>query len=757
MATYEESIGELSDICGIIPEYYDIFGTRHVTSPESRIAILEAMGLQVRTVEAVCAEIARKRVGLWCAVLDPVTVISVHAQPHPLTVYLPLPEGREHTAELRVTVEDERGKKESLHFPAGSLHVEARQVIQGQNIARIVLPLVIKELGYYTISLVCLHPEPVLGNGVSSLQKTARLIIAPDACHMPEKLRDEKMWGVSVNLYALRSKHNWGIGDLGDLGRMVKWLAGLKAAFVGINPLHAIPNTSPFGISPYSPVSRLYRNFIYIDMEMVPEISEALHEHELLHAGDIAKKISRLKKSELIDYELVAAVKRELLDHAFKRFYKNHYRKDSPRGQAFRKYLQEEGEFLELHALFMVLSEYMRKHRGLDSWREWPEEYRTPGTEAVDAFRKKHIKPLLFFAYVQWLIDGQLADVSSAACSASMPIGLYGDLAIGSIDAGSDVWIHKGVVAEKVSVGAPPDDFNSDGQSWGFPPLIQDRLRESGYELFIQTIRKNMRHMGALRIDHALGLFRLYWVPNGMHARDGAYVRCNSEDLLRIIALESVRNRTLVIGEDLGTITDEARQALQRFGILSYRLFYFERNYPDPSFAPPQGYPSMSLCAVTTHDLPTLYGYWSGRDISLKKEVGIINDESEYQQQQTVRERDLRLILEALRSHGILPVSPSGLSGRIPEMTPELCRAVYTYLSLSSSKLVLVSVDDIVGTVEQQNLPGTITEYPNWRRKCRLLLEELMQDGRWVDLAGMFRNTRTLKFPTIAKELKTGP
>ena len=291
-------------------------------------------------------------------------------------------------------------------------------------------------------------------------------------------------------------------------------------------------------------------------------------------------------------------------------------------------------------------------------------------------------------------------------------------------------------------MGAPPDDFNADGQDWGFPPMIPDKLRESGYDLFIRTIRKNMQHMGALRIDHAAGLFRLFWIPKGMGPKDGAYVRCNQEDLLRIIALESVRNRTLVIGEDLGTITDEMRHGLQRFGILSYRLFYFERNYPEPAFLPPERYPAMALSAVTTHDLPTLYGYWSGRDLDVKKERGIIRDEAQYAQQKSDRERDLRLILQALRVRSMLPASSFTEGSRIPAMTPELCCAIYRYLSVSPSKIVLVSLDDVIGTVDQQNLPGTVSEYPNWMQKCPLLLEEIIADPRWQELADMFRTTR---------------
>jgi 4-alpha-glucanotransferase len=325
-----------------------------------------------------------------------------------------------------------------------------------------------------------------------------------------------------------------------------------------------------------------------------------------------------------------------------------------------------------------------------------------------------------------------------------MPIGIYGDLAIGAIENGSDGWTYQDVLAEQATVGAPPDDFNHNGQDWGFPPMTPDRLRESGYELFIRTIRKNMEHLGALRIDHALGLFRLFWIPKGMQPADGAYVRSNAEDLLRIIALESVRNRTLVIGEDLGTITDEARQMLQRFSILSYRIFYFERNYPDPFFLAPERYPSMALAAVTTHDLPTLSGYWSGRDLDKKKELGIIRDEQTYAKQKSDRERDRNLVRKALETHGILPSNPAADAHVIPAMTPELCSAVYQYLSISPAKLVLVSLDDVIGTIDQQNLPGTVSENPNWRQKVPLSLEEIIADPRLLDLAQMFRNTRPM-------------
>jgi len=738
MDDYEKLITELSELAGIFPEYYDIFGTQHVISKESRVAILKAMGLLVGTAQEVALEIEKKKTRQWHTVLDPVTVISVNSQPYLLAMHLALPDGKEQAAETSLAVEDEQGKRETLHFPAGTLEVNEQRIIDGRRFVRILFPLPPREIGYYRVSVTCSHPEPVFGNNTYSVARSARLIVGPDSCYMPAQLQTGKTWGVAINLYALRSARNWGSGDFGDLHRLVIWLSGLNAGLVGINPLHAIPNTVPFGISPYSPISRLYRNIIYINMEGVPEMPL------IPRSAHSEGRIETLRKSDRIDYEGVATVKQELLEQAFELFYRDHYLNKSLRGKAFLEYVRTEGAPLEMFSLFLALSEQMRNEHKVSAWPEWPEEFRSPESAAVKAFREKNEKRVLFFAYMQWLINSQMAEVSYAASSGGMLAGLYGDLAIGAVDSGSDAWMYQDVLAELVTVGAPPDDFNAHGQNWGFPPMIPDKLRESAYDMFIQTIRKNMQHMGALRIDHALGLFRLFWIPKGMHPRDGAYVRSYAEDLLRIIALESVRNRTMVIGEDLGTITDEARQTLQRFGILSYRLFYFERNYPDPSFVPPERYPAMALSAITTHDLPTLYGYWSGRDLDVKKQLGIISGEPAYAQQKSDRERDRKLVFKALEMRGILRSCPTGAPSCISAMTPELCIAIYQYLSVSPAKLVLVYLDDVIGMIDQQNLPGTVSEYPNWMQKTTLSLEEIIADPRWQKLADMFRNTRAV-------------
>jgi 4-alpha-glucanotransferase len=339
--------------------------------------------------------------------------------------------------------------------------------------------------------------------------------------------------------------------------------------------------------------------------------------------------------------------------------------------------------------------------------------------------------------YLQWLIDDQLLNISRHCREVGMKIGLYHDLAIGAITDGSDVWSYQEIIGD-ADVGAPPDDFNPNGQNWGFPPLIPQNLKENGYEFFIETIKKNMKYGGALRIDHALGLYRLFWIPAGMPAKDGAYLMQPVEDLLRIIALESERNKTIVIAEDLGTIDDTFREMLQSFQMLSYRLFYFERNYPDPSFKSHEQYPSMALCAITTHDLPTIHGYWAGRDIEVKKHLGIYGDEEAWKNDVVCRERDKRLIISALKAHRIIPDDFPEDPLEIPHMTHELCTAIYRYLAQSPCRLLLVSLDDILGTPDQQNMPGTVDSHPNWIQKTPYSLEDMLHDKRFSELSFLF-------------------
>jgi len=745
---YDELIQELSGLCGILPEYWDITGTKHIASLETKKAILRAMNMQIDTPDDVARQINELRWKRWKSFVDPVHVLSVNVYPIIVPVYIPVKEGEEKNLTVSLLIKEENGNEDKFHYSGDALHVSEQQLIDGMRFIKVNLSCDAKmETGYHALTVMCRHPETIFPGGSDVIQKTARLIITPDACYMPPGLQKCRAWGLSVNLYSIRSEKNWGAGDFSDLQRIVEWIAGLKGSFIGINPLHAIPNSQPFGVSPYSPISRLYRNFIYLDMEKIPEVAASDELKKIISSKKYRQEIENLNKEALIAYERIASIKETILRKAFDIFHAKHYSRSTNRGKAFRKYLLEEGDALARFAAYMALYDHFSgkgrrrgDHQPCYSWQEWPDHYRNPSSQAVEAFRNEHKIEILFYQYIQWVTDGQLREIAEDAGEKGMEIGLYHDLAVGSAGSGSDAWSYQNVIAGGTNVGAPPDDFSPDGQTWGFPPMLPEQLRETGYELFIKTMRRNMKYGGAVRIDHALGLFRLFWVPEGLTPKDGAYVSYPAEDFLRIIALESIRNQTVVIAEDLGTIGENMREALQKFQMLSYRLFYFERNYPDPSFLAPDKYPAMALCAVTTHDLPTLTGYWSGRDIELRKQAGKYRDEAQWQEQIFARERDKELILRALKSHGILPPEHPSDPVMIPQMTPELCLAIYHYLTRTPCKLLLVSLDDIIGTMDQQNMPGTVDAHPNWMQKTPLTLEEMKKDRRFVDLSEMLKN-----------------
>jgi 4-alpha-glucanotransferase len=736
----DKLINKLSELCGISPEYWDIFGKKHITSIETKKAILKAMKLKIDSVEEIAEEINELKWKTWKSFIEPVHIMSVHDQPMAIPVYIPIKEGEETKLTISWSIKDENGQMTEFILAGNAIAISEIQRINSIRYIKInLLDMACRGIGYYKINIECKHPDNILPRGVNLIHKTSKVIVTPDTCYLPTELQEGRAWGLSINLYSIRSTRNWGIGDFHDLKEIVRWVADLRGNFVGINPLHTIPNTKPFSISPYFPVSRLYKNFIYLDVENIPEVTESEDTETTIVSESFSTELEKLRKGDLIDYDKVSSLKEKILKNAFVLFYKKHYTRNTRQGKEFKKYIAEESTALEFFATFLALWDYMKKTNNVHTWQEWPEEYHNLSGKAVQAFRKSNKKEILFYKYIQWLIDRQLKEVAEEAKNIEMPIGLYHDLAIGSIGGGSDAWSYQDVIAGEADVGSPPDDFSPNGQNWGFPPLIPGKLKETGYELLIQTMRKNMKYAGALRIDHALGMFRLFWIPHGMSPKDGAYISYPSEDLIRIVALESVRNKTVVIAEDLGTIGKNVRETLKRFHMLSYRLFYFERNYPDPSFTPPDKYPDMALCAVTTHDLPTIYGYWAGQDLKVKKQLGMFPDDRFWQEQVNERERDKKSILSILKSQGIIPDDYQSET----DMNPELCLAIYHYLALTPCKLLLVSLDDIIGTLNQQNMPSTVDSYPNWMQKTPLTLEEIIKDKRFIALAEMLRNRIT--------------
>lgn len=732
----QQRIDALAELYGILPGYWDIFGTWHAITPEAKKAILAAMKLNVGSAEDIEKEIHEKEVGHWKSVLAPVHVISEQEQPLSIPLFIPVREGGAGALAITCVMEDEQGISAEITLSGDLLPVTEEKVVDGQRyIKGMLTDPVRRETGYYTLTVIVRN-----GSGSAGiLQKKAKVIITPETCYLPDDDGSNSLWGLAVNLYAIRSARNWGVGDFTDLRELCTHVAGMNGSFVGVNPLHAIPNAGPYGLSPYSPISRLFRNVIYLDVEAVPDVPESAAARTAMQDASFKTAVKELRDSAYIDYERAATLKIQILRHAFDHFHENHYVRGTGRGKDFMRYLSAEGEILGSFGLYLELREHFIRTAHVHAWQEWPEAYRDHEQDALRQYRGEHEKEILFHCYVQWLLDGQLADVQALCRSSGMKVGLYHDLAIGAIGGGSDIWIYQDI-AGRADVGAPPDDFNPNGQNWGFPALIPEKMRETGYDLFIETLRQNMKHGGALRIDHALGLFRIFWIPSGMPPTQGGYVLQPSLDLLRIIALESRRNKTIVIAEDLGTIDEQYRNMLQQFRMLSYRLFYFERSYPDPAFTSPGQYAPMALCAITTHDLPTLYGYWEGHDIGVKGRLGIYADDQAREQDRAARQRDRGLILSALSKENLLPEDVPEDPALVPQMTPQLCGAIYRYLAKTPCKMVLVSLDDIIGTMDQQNLPGTVDQHPNWVQKTPLTLEAIVSDKRFRDLKEVFRN-----------------
>jgi 4-alpha-glucanotransferase len=437
-------------------------------------------------------------------------------------------------------------------------------------------------------------------------------------------------------------------------------------------------------------------------------------------------ELEQLRTAELVDYPGVARLKLPILERIYAVFRERHLGRRAARGRAFDSFRRELGEDLERHCVFDALHEHMLKTAGAWSWQNWPGPFRRPDSPEVAAFAREHRERVEFFAWLQWLADAQLRDAQVRARRAGMPIGLYQDIAVAVNPAGSMAWAHPGVSVAGANVGAPPDWFNPNGQNWALAPLSPFGLHEQCYAAFIRALRQNMRHAGAVRVDHVMGLKRLYWIPIGASAAEGAYVRYPFDDLVRLIALESVRARCLVIGEDLGTVPEGFRPAMERAGLMSCRVVYFERD-AQQTFIPPERYPAAALASVSTHDLPTLKGFWTHRDIAWRELLNMLPNPDSVAAARKERSRDRVLLLQALHDAGLLP---AGLDPEEPpdELPEEVILAVHRFLARSPCRLLMVQLEDALGEAEQPNLPGSSEGHPNWRRRPRLGVEAFADD-----------------------------
>ena len=718
-----------ADLWGILPEYEDVLGVRHPTSPETQKALLAALGVPVHDENALQRAIQARLLEQWDSLLPPVLVTLRGASEFPIHLA-----AEQATGWLVIAIEREDGWHQQQRVPVATLRETARIEICGRTFLRLAAPLPGDlPLGYHELRVV-------LRDGQRRRSARTRLIVCPSRVYAPEKHDGHRRAaGLAVSLYALRSLRNWGCGDFTDLEALVDWLAEeTGVSFVGLNPLHAIANRQPYNTSPYLPSSVYYRNPIYLDVERVEEFQRSARAQRWFRRPEVQEEIRQLREAEFVEYERVWALKLRALKLAFVEFLRREWRRDTPRARQFRDWCAAEGAMLERFAVYCALDEWIRaRHPGVWVWPAWPPAYRDPASRAVRAFQKKHWRRVLFYCWLQWLTEQQLAAAHQHALERGLALGLYHDLALATDRCGADFWAYRSLYVSGCRVGAPPDDFSPSGQDWSFPPADPDRLRRDGYRLFIQAIRKNCAHGGALRLDHVMRLFRLYWIPEGHTAAEGAYLRQPHEELLPILALESVRNRVVIIGEDLGTVSPEIRAELGRWGLLGYRVPYFEK-HPDGRFRRPEHYPEQSLVCSTTHDLPTLAGFWLGRDIEARRRAGLIEEEAA-RRQMAERERDKQRLLDLLHELGLLPEWFPRRALLAPDFTGELHNALVGLVSLSASRLMVLTIEDLFKETEQQNLPASTWQYPNWRRKVKFALEELRVAPFARDCTRMFR------------------
>lgn len=686
---------------GVAVDYTDARG-RPVEVPADTVGdVLGAMGVACHDDEAVAHALAAAEEAPWRRALPP-TVVTVRDRPGTAQVWVRAPEG----ARLRAHLEQSDGGTRPL---APGPAADGRRVGGRDLVARpLTLPADLP-LGYHWL-------VATVDDG-QEREERAFVVAAPAQCPVP--LGADRAWGWMVQLYALRSRASWGLGDIADLGALASWSGrDLGADFVVCNPLHAVTPVLPLEPSPYYPSSRRFANPLYLRVEDTPEFAEA-NPAVRRRVERLAAEARTANRRDRIDRDAAWRAKLAALELL------RGVPSDRDRRAALADFRARGGAALEGFATFCALAE-----RHGRPWQRWPEKLRHPRHPAVAAARAELAGRVAFHQWLQFCLAQQLASAQRHAEASGMGIGVVHDLAVGVDPGGVDAWALQDDLALGVTVGAPPDPFNQQGQDWRQPPLRPDRLRATGYAAFRDMLSGVLAHAGGVRIDHVPGLFRLWWIPEGRAPHDGTYVTYPAGDLLAILACEAARAGAVVVGEDLGTVEPRVRAALAEAGVLGSSVLYFERTPrggPEGDRRLRSGeYPEEVLASATTHDLPTVAGWWADEDVRVQADLGLLGADTtaaaEHARKATEREEMMAL----LRAEGLLGEDPS------PE---ELSAALHAFLARTSARLVAVQPADAVGDRRQPNVPGTTDEYPNWRLPVAeatpegprpILLEEFM-------------------------------
>jgi (1->4)-alpha-D-glucan 1-alpha-D-glucosylmutase len=723
----ESNIRNLAQAYGIQMEWQDIWGNVHPVSNEMCQALLTAMEISTNSqaeIDQAFEQLQAATVARW---LEPVKVVSENDATIAIVINVPSSKADK---PFRWTLKKESGKTiEGQLIPSQLHHIgDTELTVHHEKIARYEFHL--------TGNLPCGYHHFSLREDKSAFTIDMLLVVTPTQCYLPPILKDEpgqplkKVWGPAIQLYAVQSRRNWGVGDFGDLTRIADWCQEQGASMVGLNPLHALYPHNPSHCSPYSPSSRLFFNVTLLNVEGIPDFDESAEAKQMVLNPEFQATLERLRSEPMVPYAEVGHYKLEALKLLYQNFRENHWAKKTDRAKAFEAYVQEQGKPLERFSLFHALQErFHQEDASIWGWPVWPEAYRNPENQVVQDYLHSNQEQVAFYQYLQWQIDEQLHEAGKRCMENDLGVGLYMDMAVGVDRGGADVWANQHLYAQTSAVGAPPDEYNQKGQDWGLPPMIPEKMREEAYESFIGMLRQNMKHAGALRIDHVMGLMRLFLIPPGLPPSQGAYIHYPVDELFGILALESQRNRCMVIGEDMGTVPDIVRDRMTHWGIFSYKVFYFEKDHD--TYKAPESYQPTAAVAVSTHDLPTLSGFWQGQDITVRTELDLYPNAELRDRQIKDRVMERMAILGLLEQRGLLPESVKAGPLSTPVMTPELSAAIHRLVSQTSAKVFMVQFEDMLQQADQINLPGTTDPtYPCWKRKITIPLEEYGTDAR---------------------------
>lgn len=716
----------LADRLGLVSSYDDLEGRSHPLDERTCQTLVAALGHSAENETRAAERIATLDDAKQRALIPPLAITRRGAiDEAPIEVRVETGAARiRWTLELRTEDREHKVKHGTLH-PRGE-----------QKRRRFALPRPWQpEPGEHDLTLT-------VQTGNQRWRAEQRWIVVPQRCvQVQDKLPSEGGFGLAVNLYTVRSRHNWGCGDFTDLAQLAQRAARHGADFVQLSPLHLLANRG-HDVSPYMPVSRLFYNPIYLDVEAVPELASCTETRAWLDRPPVRRRIASLRAAGEVDYDGVAALKWQAMRHLHRHFVDRDRDHDTPRGRAYEAFRHGRGAVLDRLAIYQAADALLHEADGCTSWRTWPDALRDADPHALETFVRNHPELVDFHRYLQFETERQLAEAARSARTAGMALGLVHDLAIGSAPDGFDTWAFRHLFVDRVGLGCPPDPMSDEGQHWSLPPLHPRQLRNDDFRFWRAVLRSGMRHGGGLRIDHVLGLVRQFWIPDGVPASAGAYVQMPHDALFGLLALESHRSGAVIVGEDLGTVPEGMAERLEQWGVLSTRVLLFEQQ--DGAFKPSQEIGRRALVMATTHDLPTLAGWWLGGDLNLRMRLGLLDDDA-LAAARAHRQRDRHALLLRLAEEGLVAVDAA---------TPpfgEVALAIHTFLARTPAPLVAVWLEDLLGETRPVNLPGVgPAQFAGWRRRLATGIEQAFADPGARQMLIAARRPRPATTPDIA-------